>query len=40
MINVVAPGAIMTDMVRGAWFKLAGEDGWEEAGAAFVASIR
>lgn len=35
-INAVAPGAIMTDMVRGSLIQIAGEDGWEEAGAAFV----
>jgi NAD(P)-dependent dehydrogenase (short-subunit alcohol dehydrogenase family) len=35
-INAVAPGAIMTDMVRGSLIQMAGEDGWEEAGAAFV----
>jgi NAD(P)-dependent dehydrogenase (short-subunit alcohol dehydrogenase family) len=35
-INAVAPGAIMTDMVKGSLIQIAGEDGWEEAGAAFV----
>jgi len=35
-INAVAPGAIMTDMVRGSLVQIAGEDGWEEAGAEFV----
>jgi NAD(P)-dependent dehydrogenase (short-subunit alcohol dehydrogenase family) len=35
-INAIAPGAIMTDMVRGSLIQIAGEDGWEEAGAAFV----
>jgi NAD(P)-dependent dehydrogenase (short-subunit alcohol dehydrogenase family) len=35
-VNAVAPGAIMTDMVRGSLIQIAGEDGWEEAGAAFV----
>ncbi len=35
-INAVAPGAIMTDMVRGSLIQIGGEDGWEEAGAAFV----
>jgi NAD(P)-dependent dehydrogenase (short-subunit alcohol dehydrogenase family) len=35
-VNAVAPGAIMTDMVRGSLVQIAGEDGWEEAGAAFV----
>jgi NAD(P)-dependent dehydrogenase (short-subunit alcohol dehydrogenase family) len=33
-VNAVAPGAIMTDMVRGSLIQVAGEDGWEEAGAA------
>ena len=35
-VNAVAPGAIMTDMIRGSLIQIAGEDGWEEAGAAFV----
>jgi NAD(P)-dependent dehydrogenase (short-subunit alcohol dehydrogenase family) len=35
-VNAVAPGAIMTDMVRGSLIQIAGEDGWQEAGAAFV----
>lgn len=35
-VNAVAPGAIMTDMVRGSLIQIAGEDGWEQAGAAFV----
>ena len=35
-VNAIAPGAIMTDMVRGSLIQIAGEDGWEEAGAAFV----
>lgn len=37
-INAVAPGAIMTDMVRGSLIQIGGEDGWEEAGAAFVST--
>ena len=37
-VNAVAPGAIMTDMVRGSLIQIAGEDGWEEAGAAFVSA--
>ncbi len=36
-INAVAPGAIMTDMIKGSLVQIGGEDGWEEAGAAFVA---
>ncbi len=35
-VNAIAPGAIMTDMVRGSLIQIGGEDGWEEAGAAFV----
>jgi NAD(P)-dependent dehydrogenase (short-subunit alcohol dehydrogenase family) len=35
-INAIAPGAIMTDMVRGSLIKIAGEDGWEEFGQEFV----
>jgi NAD(P)-dependent dehydrogenase (short-subunit alcohol dehydrogenase family) len=35
-VNAVAPGAIMTDMVRGSLIQMAGEDGWEEAGVQFV----
>jgi NAD(P)-dependent dehydrogenase (short-subunit alcohol dehydrogenase family) len=35
-VNAVAPGAIMTNMVKGSLIQIAGEEGWEEAGAAFV----
>jgi NAD(P)-dependent dehydrogenase (short-subunit alcohol dehydrogenase family) len=35
-VNAIAPGAIMTDMVRGSLIQIGGEDGWEQAGAAFV----
>jgi NAD(P)-dependent dehydrogenase (short-subunit alcohol dehydrogenase family) len=35
-INAIAPGAIMTDMIRGSLIKIAGEDGWEEFGQEFV----
>ena len=35
-INAVAPGAIMTDMIRGSLIQIGGEDGWEEVGAEFV----
>jgi len=35
-VNAVAPGAILTDMIKGSLIQIAGEDGWEEAGAAFV----
>jgi NAD(P)-dependent dehydrogenase (short-subunit alcohol dehydrogenase family) len=31
-VNAIAPGAIMTDMVKGSLIQMAGEDGWEEAG--------
>ncbi|HUB04822.1 MAG TPA: glucose 1-dehydrogenase [Solirubrobacteraceae bacterium] len=35
-VNAVAPGAIMTDMIRGSLKKIAGEDGWEEFGREYV----
>ena len=35
-VNAVAPGAILTDMIKGSLIQIAGEDGWEEAGAEFV----
>lgn len=35
-VNAIAPGVIMTDMVKGAFVQIAGEEGWEEAGEAFV----
>lgn len=35
-VNAIAPGAVMTDMVRGSLIQMAGEDGWEEAGRQFV----
>jgi len=35
-VNAVAPGAIMTDMIRGSLIQIGGEDGWEEAGADYV----
>src|SRR3954466_4893529 len=37
-INAVAPGAIMTEMIRGSLKQIGGEDGWEEAGAEFVST--
>ena len=37
-VNAVAPGAIMTDMIRGSLIQIAGEDGWEQAGAEFVST--
>ena len=35
-VNAIAPGAIMTDMIKGSLVKIAGEDGWEEFGQEFV----
>ena len=35
-VNAIAPGVIMTEMVRGAFVQIAGEDGWEEAGRQYV----
>ena len=35
-VNAVAPGAILTDMIKGSLIQIAGEDGWEAAGAEFV----
>lgn len=35
-INAIAPGAIMTAMVKGSLIQIGGEDGWEEAGKQFV----
>ncbi len=35
-VNAIAPGAIMTDMIKGSLIKIAGEDGWEEFGQEFV----
>jgi NAD(P)-dependent dehydrogenase (short-subunit alcohol dehydrogenase family) len=35
-INAIAPGAIMTNMVKGSLIQIGGEDGWEEAGRQFV----
>ncbi|HLS65887.1 MAG TPA: SDR family oxidoreductase [Pseudogracilibacillus sp.] len=35
-IKAIAPGAIMTSMVVGSLKQIGGEDGWEEAGKAFV----
>jgi NAD(P)-dependent dehydrogenase (short-subunit alcohol dehydrogenase family) len=37
-INAIAPGAIMTDMIRGSLIQIGGEDGWEQAGAEFVST--
>ena len=35
-VNAIAPGAIMTDMIKGSLVKIASEDGWEEFGQEFV----
>ena len=35
-VNAIAPGAIMTDMIRGSLIKIAGEDSWQEFGQQFV----
>jgi NAD(P)-dependent dehydrogenase (short-subunit alcohol dehydrogenase family) len=35
-VNAIAPGAIMTDMIKGSLVKIAGEDGWEEFGREYV----
>ena len=35
-VNAVAPGAIMTEMIKGSLIKIAGEDGWEAFGQEFV----
>jgi len=35
-VNAVAPGAILTDMIKGSLIQIGGEEGWEEVGAEFV----
>ncbi len=35
-VNAIAPGAIMTNMVKGSLIQIGGEDGWEEVGRQFV----
>jgi NAD(P)-dependent dehydrogenase (short-subunit alcohol dehydrogenase family) len=35
-VNAIAPGAIMTEMIKGSLVKIAGEDGWEEFGREYV----
>jgi NAD(P)-dependent dehydrogenase (short-subunit alcohol dehydrogenase family) len=35
-VNAVAPGAIMTEMIKGSLKKIAGEDGWEAFGQEYV----
>jgi NAD(P)-dependent dehydrogenase (short-subunit alcohol dehydrogenase family) len=35
-VNAIAPGVIMTEMVKGAFVQIGGEEGWEEAGREYV----
>ena len=35
-VNAIAPGAIMTSMVKGSLVQIGGEDGWEEVCKQFV----
>jgi NAD(P)-dependent dehydrogenase (short-subunit alcohol dehydrogenase family) len=35
-VNAIAPGAIMTDMIKGSLIKIAGEYGWQKFGQEFV----
>jgi NAD(P)-dependent dehydrogenase (short-subunit alcohol dehydrogenase family) len=35
-VNAVAPGAIMTEMIRASLAQIGGEDGWEEVGREYV----
>jgi NAD(P)-dependent dehydrogenase (short-subunit alcohol dehydrogenase family) len=35
-VNAIAPGAIMTEMIKGSFIQIAGEEGWEEAGREYV----
>lgn len=35
-VNAIAPGAIMTDMIKASLIKIAGENGWQEFGKEFV----
>ncbi|HUO72451.1 MAG TPA: glucose 1-dehydrogenase [Solirubrobacteraceae bacterium] len=35
-VNAIAPGVIMTEMVKGAFIQIGGEDGWEQAGREYV----
>jgi NAD(P)-dependent dehydrogenase (short-subunit alcohol dehydrogenase family) len=37
-VNAIAPGAIMTDMIKGSLIKIAGEDDWEAFGQEFVSA--
>jgi NAD(P)-dependent dehydrogenase (short-subunit alcohol dehydrogenase family) len=35
-VNAIAPGVIMTEMVKGAFIQIGGEEGWEQAGREYV----
>ncbi len=35
-VNAIAPGAIMTEMIKGSLIKIAGKDGWEAFGQEYV----
>lgn len=35
-VNAIAPGVIMTEMVKGAFVQIGGEDGWEQAAQDYV----
>lgn len=37
-VNAIAPGAIMTDMIRESLVQIAGESGWEEFGGEYVSA--
>ena len=37
-VNAIAPGVIMTEMVKGSFIQIAGEDGWQEAGRQYVSA--
>lgn len=37
-VNAIAPGAIMTDMIRESLIQIGGEDGWEEFGREYVSA--
>ena len=35
-VNAIAPGVIMTEMVKGAFIQIGGEEGWEQAAQDYV----
>ena len=37
-VNAIAPGVIMTEMVKGAFVQIGGEEGWEQAGRDYVSA--